>query len=77
VIGIFLRGSIINEDLPQEVSYVFEQGFKGERVQGVGGGKTDCKAIDLKRILYKNEIFNGGGFYPLTQIGFCAIRKLK
>jgi hypothetical protein len=53
---------------------------KGSRVKGfkgLGGGKTDCKAIDLKRILYKNEIFNGGGFYPLTQIGFCAIRKLK
>jgi hypothetical protein len=47
------------------------KGFKGL------GGKTDCKAIDLKRVLYKNEIFDEDGFYPLTQIGFCAIRKLK
>jgi hypothetical protein len=62
---------IIYDNLPQEVSYVFEQRFNGL------GSKTDCKAIDLKRILYKNEIFKGGGFYPLTHIGFCAIKKLK
>jgi hypothetical protein len=50
VIQIILRELIIVGDLPQEVSKVFKQGVKGDRVQDVLGGAY-CKALDLKRVM--------------------------